>query len=599
MDLHFFRRLLFFLLCAAALFVAISEAVQGSVASSFKCLAVAGWFLLFALLPKPRSAGRYASAGSGETRPISPEALLARYKEVLAAILPPQYLTNDGLLRLPSGTGDHVQIAWKPEYAAIDDCNDGYTAHVTDRPLAYRLRQCVNDLGAENVTAIQSFVSDRYHGKTTTRIVLHKGEESTFVHEVFHDIQAYLYDHHVEVHEALAKAVQDKKAEITALYDEIQRMPRRGAVFMFMAQHRWMFSYQPSQLFPLTQGDSPYANVYLPVVERFGWQTRFKIHTPIYRATLDLAHQEVIPTLLAGVMCGDTRVIPILQGIFQRGGLNEDFAQRLQKQSRAMLPGMDTSRRRPSPRPGNAAVEAPLTTAKVQNGAKYPSLPSPDVLPRQRLRDAWQCAECNAPGVHAVITNNLGLEFINHDWNQRPVAVDTVACPRHWETMAVFPLLLEDATIAALLDQALLLMRCGYFDDAEVRLRRALNARPASVEVRVRLTHLILDHMKLRRLLANDATKTYPRDRSICIQQIHELLDSIGGLEAPPDAMTNLAHARLALETGDLVTARARMAAAHEPGAVTDARPDWEAFEIDLQEAAMHLSPPPDEKENA
>lgn len=569
----------------------IKALLEGSAFNGLILALLTGFLFYAAFSPSPNSRGGGESSYPSEQRVFTREELLGRYKEILAAILPPRYLADDGLLRLPSGKGDRVQIEWKPEHASADDSNAGYVAHIMDRPLMYRVRQCQDDLGAENVAAIQSFVADRYKGEMTSRIVLHQGDESTFVHEVFHDIQAYFYDHHVEVHEALAKAVQDKKAEIAALYDEIKRMPRNGAVIMFMAAHRWMFSYLPSQLFPLHQADSPYAHVYLPVVERFGWPTLFKIHTPIYLATLDLAHQEVIPTLLSGVMCGDSRVDPILRGIFRRAGLNEDFAERLRTPpTGTSLPDMDQSSRGTPQAPSDPAVETPVESAMVQDGSPYPSLPNPEDTPRHRVRDTWVCPECSCPGLHIVITNNLGLAFINKDWNTRPVEVDVVACPRHWQSAAVFPLLLEDATVASLTNRGSLLARCGYFDAAEGHLRRALNARPASVEIRVWLANLILDRMKLARLLGTGAAATHPRDSGTCIRQVKELLHSLNEIEPSPHAWTLVAKARLSLETGDIGAAQKHLQDAGKSDTAREAKRELKACKKDLQRIASSVA---------
>lgn len=519
--------------------------------------------------------------------------LLARYKEILAAILPPRYLADDGLLRLPSGKGEQVQIEWDPWPTSANDRRAGSIDHIMDRPLMHRLRECQDDIGAENLTAIQTFLADRYGGRRTSRIVLKRLDESTFVHEVFHDIQAYLYDHHVDVHEALAKAVRNKKPEIIGLYDELESMPRSGNRIVFVSNHRWMFSYLPKQLFPEFLGDKPYGHVYEPVVERFGWQTLFKIHGPVYEATVDLSHQEVIPTLLAGVTCGDRRVDPILQDIFRAAGLNEDFAHRLRNSpSGSALPAWDTSSAvAPEEPSADAAIETPVQSVMVQDGSPYPSLPDPAVPPRHRVRDAWQCRECSGPGFHIVISNNLYLAFINKDWNTRPVAVDAVACPKHWHTAAVFPLLLTDTTVAALGDRGAFLARCGYFDGAEGLLRRALNARPADVTVRVRLAHVILDHMKLARLLGTDAAANYPRDRSTCSCQVRELLESLRSLEATPHAVTLVAHARLALEAGDVATATGFLEEARQSGTADEARAEREACATDLQLVAARRPP--------
>ena len=176
------------------------------------------------------------------------------------------------------------------------------------------------------------------------------------------------------------------------------------------------------------------------------------------------------------------------------------------------------------------------------------------------------CPRCGATTVHCVVTNWSSDGLSSGSWNARPVAIDVLACPADGfgesdggHASPRFPLRLSVATIARLRAEAESLARGGEFDDAEMALRRLVNADPGGIADRIALAHVLLDRLKLARLGGRTLPKSamqIDRDVVAIRDQVDEVLQSVVALQPAPTAEVRFAAARLARQVGDLAAAR-------------------------------------------
>lgn len=499
-------------------------------------------------------------------RRVTHAQLLARYKEILAAILPDCFLTADGLLRQPAGDGEEVRFEVRSEAHQVGpQRRQAFVENTVDRALKRQLRLHQDAFGLEVAGEIARFATEHFNGDEPTHIILGDITDGIFLHEVFHDIQAFFYDHHPDAHESLLEATLEKKREIEELYTSAPRIQVMPGYVAFPEECRWMAGYRPDQLFPTHAMNSPYYGSFTSVVERFGWQTLFKITTVTDAASIEMGHQEVVPTLLTGFACGDSRVTPVLRQIFKHGKLNTDFDKRL-------LASSHTLRSSPAPRSpakprkavAGTGIEQPAEVLSLINEAScnlLPSIPGSGDQPTHRSTSGWRCPECSANGVHVVLTNiTLGpadpfRDIMALAWRKRTFALDALVCPRqcvdHLKS-AAFPLLLNDATISDLKTLCASFRLQGLFDKAEIAALRIMNARPAEAEPRLMYGNVLLDRLKLTRLLGKNDPHDHANDRAACARLAGEVLESVRSLTPADDAGLLVASARLALETGDV-----------------------------------------------
>lgn len=504
---------------------------------------------------------------AGHAVAVTPETLLRRYKEILAAILPPYHLAADGLMRLPSGGSVPVTVEHDPHASmrAADGRRVEARVHfIGDRPLRHRLRAWSAGRPGPLVRSIGDFL-DREFPQRPSRIVLHTPDDGILAHEVFHDVQAHLYDHHPQVQERLDEAVRDREQEIRALY----AAPLTDVRQLF--SRRWTASYGVDELFTQIRSRSPYYGRFRRVAEEFGWPTLFAIQEPVHLAEIDAARDEIIPTLLLAYVWNDDRVIPILREVFGAAGLNTDFDERLRDSVSALRP-LPVFADPPTAAPPSAAGDAGSTDVEVPRcivmttfTAAFPSLPTGDAEPRETPADGATCPRCGATTVHCVVTNWSSDGLSSRSWNSRPVAIDVLACPADGfgepdagHAPPRFPLKLSVTTIARLRAEAESLARGGEFDDAEMAMRRLVNADPTAVADRIALAHVLVDRLRLARL----GGRTFPtsamqedRDVATIRAQVDEVLRSVVVLQPAPTSEVRFAAARFAREIGDLVAA--------------------------------------------
>jgi hypothetical protein len=502
---------------------------------------------------------------AGVLKSLEPESLLLRYKEVIAAILPEQYIAPDGLLRLPGGGSEPVRIEVRedeagPEAARSSRGAIAWMTGVIDRPLRHRLATHRELFSADIYTDIVAFV-DRTFPAEKSVLALRVLDDACLVHEVFHDIQALLYDHHPDVREKLDQATLSRRAEIINLYNV--RSPDGKGFFWPgpLDAIRWLTTYRPDDLFPQTYVASPYGASYTDLVEKFGWPTAFRIRTPVDEARIDCGHLEIIPTLLVGFIWGDNRVIPVLKAIFADAGFNVDFDERFVRSVHALPPRRRDAAVPSAPVvPSQAAVEQPGSYyCLFRDDDRFPSLPAIGDEPQRGVTDGWNCAQCGQPAEHVGITNcmrvfGLVLEF---SWAERPVAVDAFMCQRcSPPTQTHFPLRLSDPTVADLIEAGLGAQRSGDFDRADLSLRRAVNARPADPRARTLLGKVFLDRMRLCRMLGGEESK--PGSETMTRFMRHALATFETALEcgSPCDVTAPLAIAQIRHDLGDFAAAR-------------------------------------------
>lgn len=535
--------------------------------------------------------------------PLTPARLLARYKEILAAILPVEFLTPEGLLRLSSGEGEEVRIevaTQAPPGTRFGHRAGAFVDNVMDRALVKCLRPFEEDLGGGIVAEIRQFATEYFRGSQPSRIVLFEVEDGLFVHEVFHDIQGYFYDHHPGVQDVLRTAALDEKAWVENLYAHHPGTAVMPGIVSYPPQCRWLATYRPSQLFPMVPKESPYCGVYDPLLERFGWSTLFRIRAALDAATIELANNEVIPTLLQGFMYGDDRVTPLLQKIFQRAGLNDDFDSRLRASQHTISPTQrprrKTANRNTRPVPNRHETPQVVLPVVSDDIKKFPSFPPVSPAPTLRVVDPWRCPRCGMFGIHVLVTNAFSVASgidgtwdviwreLQKAWRDRPVAIDTLMCriKEHMDT-AVYPLLLDDITVSALDRDREDARLKGNFDLAEIAALRAINARPDLPLPRIHYANLLLDRLKLSRLLPETPNPDPANDHSLCLRQAGEMLRAVSKLEGTPHARTLTAHGRLLLESGDREAAAKMLKEAKAQDTAADAELELGVFAKDIE----------------
>lgn len=510
---------------------------------------------------------------AGVLESVDPESLLLRYKEVIAALVPEHYIAPDGLLRLPAGGSEPVKVEIREDAFETGATRSSRVAvawltGVIDRPLRHRLAKHRDLFNADLYADIVAFVDRRFPAEKSA-LVLRVPDDAYLVHEVFHDIQALLYDHHPEIQENLDRVTLSRAAEITKLYD-LRSPDGKGFILPWSLDSiRWLSSYRPEDLFPQTYIASPYGASYTDLVERFGWPTAFKIRTPVDEARIDCGHLEIIPTLLAGFICGDDRVVPVLKAIFADIGFNVDFDERFSRSRHALPPRRRDAVATASPVAApQEAVELPGSFFCAFTGdERFPSLPAIGGEPQRGVPDGWNCAECGQPADYIGITNwrrVFGFD-LEGSWEERPVAIDAFMCPRCKPlTQTHCPLRLSDPTVEHLIKTGLGAQRSGDFDRADFSLRRAVNARPADPRARTLLGNVFLDRIRLCRMLGGDESRPGSSTMTRYARHAVATLETALECDSPSDVAVPLAIAQLRHDLGDFAAARTALAQARD-----------------------------------
>jgi len=236
------------------------------------------------------------------------------YKLILASILPPEMLTENGFLRTPTGEGEKINISAAGRRASYDG---GLALKV----FRNNLEKAKELLEPEEYSVLKIFIDDALasQGNEDTIEIFGGGHGRSLVHETFHDIQGYLYDYYPSVIEQLLSGAEKHKNAIQQWYES----PRN---------EKWTGpgTYQLETLYPESMDDVPYpitilwqASASLLSSKRMSSTAAMnQVYAPSH---LDLGRLETIPVLLGASSEGNSEAAAILKEMFSDAGLKADF----------------------------------------------------------------------------------------------------------------------------------------------------------------------------------------------------------------------------------------------------------------------------------
>jgi len=265
---------------------------------------------------------------------------IEKYKQILKSILPPEFLSDQGFLKTPSGRSEPIEIIpptdvrqssmekmmsvllGKPQK---EKGGASYSGGLVYKILRDNLYQAKDKISPDEYNTLRSFVDQNllFHGEDDIIDLEEQKRPGSFAHETFHDIQGYLLDYYPEIYKRLQGGVEGQRKNIEAWYSD----PKT-------AQWRTARDYQLTHLFPSSYEESPYKSTAGAIVGA-GYK-KFKRFSPsiedIAKQTqMDLGRAETIPVLMAAAAEGESSSQQILSQIFGSAGLNRDFYKSLPK----------------------------------------------------------------------------------------------------------------------------------------------------------------------------------------------------------------------------------------------------------------------------
>ena len=261
--------------------------------------------------------------GKKKSKP-SPEELLAQYKKVLSSILPKEMLTEDGLLKTPTGQGEKINISTVGQQAY-------YSGALPFKAMRYQIEQAKPLISKQEYSILKDFIDqniifETYDTPDTIEVggAKHKG---VLAHETFHDIQGYLYDYYPEIMGKLFASIEKQKDSIQEWYENPDNKKWTGPG-----------NYQLTDILPnltdRTLGEQRNIGKNM-AVSGFTTLQKAKVDPSrnslraLGRGSFDVGRNEAIPVLLGAASEGSTSAAKILEQIFADTGLKSDFYQTL------------------------------------------------------------------------------------------------------------------------------------------------------------------------------------------------------------------------------------------------------------------------------
>ena len=286
---------------------------------------------------------RYAIRVSSHRR--TDAAALPEYKRMMAAILPSEFLTADGFLKGHDGKPEpicvvtsrgHDSVGFRVRPKDFSYLNlvwmslhgrygGAFLGGLCPKILRHRVEKHRDQIPAPEYVALHKYVARSLKATGTEEYI----DVSTshlpgaLAHETFHDIQGFLYDNNPSIVEKLEKAVYERRAEISAWFDD----PKNA---------EWSRrSYQLNHIFPRTVEDVPYSThdvsaliLYLDKELQRADISAVAWDDVILASHKDRGRAEAIPTLLAAAVEGSEGAREILRGVFADAGLKDTLLQK-------------------------------------------------------------------------------------------------------------------------------------------------------------------------------------------------------------------------------------------------------------------------------
>lgn len=258
-------------------------------------------------------------AGNEDDSPISGD-LLASYRDVLRALMPREYLTKDGWLRLPNGEARQTAVSmrsWR-EVVMGGRLSGSFYFGLEKPALLYcfaRNKQHFGDKDYEQITAL----CRECLGKDKSVVSL--GRAWHLAHESFHDIQAYLYSYFPDQAERLDASVRKHIGSFAEVY---RRLPH-GLDWRHPQESLGRYSLDGLVATDPAESLRPKTFNAMCMFLR----TRFPGSAPailsvIGEATLMMSRCEIVPVLICACREGSAEAGNLVELILRDAGLGAD-----------------------------------------------------------------------------------------------------------------------------------------------------------------------------------------------------------------------------------------------------------------------------------
>ena len=242
--------------------------------------------------------------------------LLVKYKDIIKSIMPPEYLTKDGLLRTPSGEAYNVGITQKRTPMAMiaamlgSQGTAGYYG-LADNLIKNRLEQNKNKFNPEDYQKLSNYVQSRLAGPSVIDIPI--GRENQLSHESFHAIQNYLLDNYPDIYTKLQDSAGKREKQFIDIYKSSPINKR----------------YPLKSILPSSGDEAAYRSSLAGFASLRTTMPKSKdaISSVTDQSAIDLSRNEIIPLLISAAReFNDKKAESLLSDIFAEAGLNKNFA---------------------------------------------------------------------------------------------------------------------------------------------------------------------------------------------------------------------------------------------------------------------------------
>jgi len=278
-----------------------------------------------------------------------------KYKQILSSILPPEFLSDEGLLRDKTGKSEEIEILAPKKKSFLGSLFSGASKDNTpsasyDGALAYKalrhnLEKNKDQLDPKEYEKLKKYVdgSLAFHGGHDVVDVRKSSHRGALAHESFHDIQGFLYDNYPEIVDKIFSSIDKNKPQVEDWYHNFANKAYTGPG-----------QYGLSHFFPDPDKEAPHVNkaflnesmeaLIRNKKTKTSETTSIAAVKTVDTSSLDLGRNELLPVLLSAASEGDTKAAEILSNIFGSAGLNKDFYKTLPRfATGGVVPGVGNS----------------------------------------------------------------------------------------------------------------------------------------------------------------------------------------------------------------------------------------------------------------
>jgi TP901 family phage tail tape measure protein len=280
---------------------------------------------------------------------------MEKYKGILSSILPPEFLSKEGLLRTPDGGSEEIEILSPKQRSFLSMITGSspeeappasYEGALPHKILRHNLEKQKGKIDPKEYERLQKYISGAlaWHGGHDVIDVRKSSHRGVLAHESFHDIQGFLYDNYPEIIDKLFASIEDSRPEIEDWYNtkasKDYKGPRNYDLSHFFPTKdtkviNQSFGYEAFGALINKKKKSKTQEIEIP--SRVGSET-------VSNSLADIGRNETLPVLLSAASEGDSRAAEILSNIFGSTGLKKDFYKTLPRfAGGGIVPGVGNS----------------------------------------------------------------------------------------------------------------------------------------------------------------------------------------------------------------------------------------------------------------